>query len=128
MAVLLARVSSSPAQGQLNAQNLVTDLHNAVKFVISSEARWQELMDDGKRLCEQHRFEDAEHEFQSAVGISEEFGHDMATTLFNYSELLRKVHRKTEARKLTNRASLITSQDSRDRPMQYTIDYQDIHK
>jgi len=50
MAVLLAGVSSSLAQGQPNAQNLVTDPHNAVEFVISSEARRQELMDDGCRV------------------------------------------------------------------------------
>jgi hypothetical protein len=54
-------------------------------------------------------------------------GHpDVATTLFNYSDLLRKVHRKAEARKLTNRARQIASQNDHERPMQYTIDYRDI--
>jgi hypothetical protein len=56
-------------------------------------------------------------------------GHpDVAVTLFNYAELLRKLHRKGEARKLINRARQIDSQNGRDRSMQYTVSYQDMRK
>ena len=52
----------------------------------------------------------------------------MAVTLFNYAELVRKTHRKREARKLVSRARQIESQTGRDKSMQYTVSFQDMRK
>jgi Tfp pilus assembly protein PilF len=68
------RLSIAPLIVVLGLPALVARQVPMARQVTPSEARWQELMDEGRRLREQNRFADAEHEFQSAVGIAEEFG------------------------------------------------------
>jgi hypothetical protein len=46
--------------------------------------------------------------------------------LFHYAELLRRVHRNAEARRLISRARQIESYAKREKRMQYAVSLEDI--
>src|SRR5260370_19514046 len=115
----------------IKGKNIVTEIDEHIdhcRFIGSDAA----MMFNNLALAyfAESRYTEAEPLYQRALAIQEKTlgkGHpDTASTLFHYSELLHKLQRKAEARRLANRARQIIAQTSRERSMQYTINYQDM--
>jgi tetratricopeptide (TPR) repeat protein len=78
------------------------------------------------------RYQDAEPIFLRALKVGEQSlgpAHpDVITTLADYAALLRKLHRKGEARKLEARVRDLRATSARDNPASLEVDWRDLRR